>query len=282
MASEKRIEAMVWLLSRVDQKPVTSLMPAFEQLTGLTHQGLMDNWQANLEGKSTFMTSCNAFVIQYSHGIQLPSKYVSFDISDIKKRLADDSKSHAWVDSADGMAPDSGDICIWAEGQHMGICTQAKSVLDSGYVDGEWYTIEGGQNHRVLINPTPLDDKGKPAPTIDRKKSYDSIKWKKYSTFLASRLHGWIDIDKYFHGPTGDPEFKPKTEARNRQWISRDGEIVHPDAPGGSGGLGYFAVNRTLPEDPFTPGQLPHPRSPEGRLVDPLKIMQVQKDYDMS
>lgn len=281
MTSQKRIDAMVWLLSKVGKEQVTSLMPEFTSLTGLTHQGLMDNWQANLEGRANFLTCCNGFVIHYCHGINLPSRYATFDISVIKNLLEEARAPYAWIPAGNGR-PDSGDVCIWAKGQHMGICTQAKSVLDEHYHDGAWYTIEGGQNNRVLMKPAPLDDKGKEVPTIDRVRSFDSIKWKKYDNFSADLLHGWIDIDKYFYGPTGIPNFKAKAEAMNRQWFSRESEVAHPNAPAGSGGLGYFSAHGTFPEDPFHRGQLPHPRSPEGRLVDPLKISKLQKDYDMS
>ncbi len=280
MVSEKRIDAMVWLLSRVGKEQVTSLMTEFESLTGLTHNKLMNNWQANLEGKSHKITCCNAFVIQYCHGINLPFKYASFDVSVIKRYLDEEHKQYAWVTSGEGM-PDSGDICIWVK-QHMGICTQAKCVLDNDYHIGEWYTIEGGQNNTVLKKPAPLDQYGKEIPTIDRNRSFDSIKWKKYPNFPASSLRGWIDIDKYFYGPTGIQDFRSKAEAWNRQWISRDSEVAHPNAPAGAGGQGYFSANGTFPEDPFNRGRLPHPRSPGGRFVDPLKILQFKNDYDRS
>ncbi|WP_319585982.1 hypothetical protein [uncultured Desulfobulbus sp.] len=249
MTSQKRIDAMVWLLSKVGKEQITSLMPEFVSLTGLTHKRLMDSWQAHLEGNPSFLSCCNAFVIQYCHGINLPDKYVNFDTSVIKSLLVADRKEHAWVASGEGM-PDSGDICIW-KGTHMGICTQAMKALDpNDYKEGQWYTIEGGQTNQVLVTPTPLKD-GKKFPTIDRDKSFDSIKRKKYQNFPADSLQGWIDIDKYFYGSTGNPDFKPEAEARNRQWINRDGNVAHPGAPDGSGGLGYFRANGTLPEDPF-------------------------------
>jgi hypothetical protein len=152
--TQKRIDAMVWLLSKVGKEQITSLMPEFYPLTYITHKELMDSWQAHLEGNPKFLTCCNGFVIQYCHGINLPSKFANFDPSVIKDLLVKAGKPDAWVSSGDGM-PDSGDICIWAKGQHMGICTQAKSALDgdykngkwnSKYKDGEWYSIEGGQN----------------------------------------------------------------------------------------------------------------------------------------
>jgi len=54
-------------------------------------------------------------------------------------------------------------------------------------------------------------------------------------------------------------------------WIHQDGEVVHPASPAGNGGPGLFASAHSLSFEP-EPGGLPHPNSPVGRTLDPLKI----------
>lgn len=49
-------------------------------------------------------------------------------------------------------------------------------------------------------------------------------------------------------------------------WISREGKVVHPDAPAGSGGLGRFRTAGSLGAEGNDPLDTRHPRSPSVRL----------------
>lgn len=49
-------------------------------------------------------------------------------------------------------------------------------------------------------------------------------------------------------------------------WISREGDVVHPDAPAGSGGLGRFRTAGSLGSEENGPFDARHPRSPSVRL----------------
>lgn len=67
----------------------------------------------------------------------------------------------------------------------------------------------------------------------------------------------------------GDPEDekpKPPTVPEPSPWISREGDVVHPDAPAGSGGLGRFRTAGSLGNEGSEPGSARHPRSPSLRF----------------
>jgi hypothetical protein len=69
-------------------------------------------------------------------------------------------------------------------------------------------------------------------------------------------------------GDSEDEKPKPPTVPEPSPWISREGDVVHPDAPAGSGGLGRFRMAGSLGEGE-EPGSTRHPKSPSIR-VDPL------------
>jgi hypothetical protein len=48
-------------------------------------------------------------------------------------------------------------------------------------------------------------------------------------------------------------------------WISREGDVVHPDAPAGSGGLGHFRTAGSFGSEGNDPFGARHPRSPSLR-----------------
>jgi hypothetical protein len=54
-------------------------------------------------------------------------------------------------------------------------------------------------------------------------------------------------------------------------WIDQDRQVAHPAAPHKKGGPGFFASADPLSFD-SEPGDLPHPNSPAGRTLDPLRI----------
>lgn len=69
-------------------------------------------------------------------------------------------------------------------------------------------------------------------------------------------------------GDSEDEKPKPPEIPQPSPWISREGVVVHPDAPAGSGGLGRFRMAGSLGEG-IEPGSSRHPKSPSIR-VDPL------------
>lgn len=69
-------------------------------------------------------------------------------------------------------------------------------------------------------------------------------------------------------GDSEDEKPKPPEIPQPSPWISREGDVVHPDAPAGSGGLGRFRMAGSLGEG-NEPGATRHPKSPSIR-VDPL------------
>ena len=69
-------------------------------------------------------------------------------------------------------------------------------------------------------------------------------------------------------GDSEDAKPQPPTVPEPSPWISREGDVVHPDAPAGSGGLGRFRTAGSLGEG-NEPGAARHPKSPSIRF-DPL------------
>lgn len=63
-----------------------------------------------------------------------------------------------------------------------------------------------------------------------------------------------------------DGKPKPPTEPGPSPWISREGEVVHPDAPAGSGGLGRFRTPGSLGAEGNDPFDVRHPRAPSVRF----------------
>ncbi len=278
----------------------------FFEITGYTHTQLMDIWENhhNIPIKG-WTSSCLNFVMHYLDYMKLPRELVAtFDTVKIKDFLKTKYKDYAWRDPSEALWPSPGDICIWP-GQHVGISLDVfyneyfiDQIIEGGDVDEAiiaWRTVEGGQCTPPKWLPMAYDEKRQRNwQKVDRINCFDSVKRKTYpddsaapqlAKFTRKTLQGWIDIDRFFYASAdGAPDLKTnaEVEARNRHWLNREGQVADPNSPDGSWGNGYFSTNGILPEDPFNRGRLPHPRSPEGRLVDPLKIMRFRKDYDMS
>lgn len=64
----------------------------------------------------------------------------------------------------------------------------------------------------------------------------------------------------------GDAESKPPKLPEPGPWISREGEVVHPDAPAGSGGLGRFRAAGSLGSGTTEPGIVRDPKAPSVRF----------------
>jgi hypothetical protein len=63
-----------------------------------------------------------------------------------------------------------------------------------------------------------------------------------------------------------DENPKPPAVPGPSPWISREGEVVHPDAPAGSGGLGRFRTPGSLGAEGNDPFDVRHPRAPSVRF----------------
>jgi hypothetical protein len=61
-------------------------------------------------------------------------------------------------------------------------------------------------------------------------------------------------------------------QAVSSPWTNIDGQLVHPDAPAGGGGPGYFRT-AGIPSGDESPVNLPDPWSPAAMSLDPLEIL---------
>ncbi len=64
----------------------------------------------------------------------------------------------------------------------------------------------------------------------------------------------------------GDDEKEAPLDRGPSPWISREGEVVHPDAPAGSGGIGRFRMAGSLGSDGNGADDVRHPRAPSVRF----------------
>lgn len=275
----KRKEATEWLTRHfpreTGQKRSDILKDGFREFTNHPHAYFIEQWKANSKE-----TSCKDFTIRYCNIIGMAGELGGWNAKKCLNRL---DKSYAWVDSTPNNVPEIGDICFWSNGFHVGVSMGADIGMptDSQWSTLEvttWYSVEGGQDQIIR------DGKG----NLVENRSFAWVKWKKYPDskpalggiptprYAPSMLQGWISLDRYFYGD--DPEYWPdlanialQDELGEELWVNREGEIVHPNAPDGAGGPGYFCSAGSLATDPFKHG-LPHPLSPTSRYIDPLKL----------
>jgi len=256
----------------------------FRYFTNLTHDQIIAKWKAGDP-----MTTCKDFTRRYCQEVLgIDGTIGNIDPVSVKNYLQGEGKSHAWVDSDRTRVPEVGDICYWknAQGQNthvnishhmvMGVYTDD---LDNPYIPKVevWYTVDGGQDHKppkFKLEESFAWIRGLPRPYHPPLGTDIQID-KGYSPDL---LWGWVSLDLYFYWPDPsqfDPEKFASQQAANDDptrslWRSQDGPKVHPDAPEGAGGPGYFCSAGTLSADPFKHG-LPHPLAPDARYTDPLK-----------
>jgi hypothetical protein len=80
---------------------------------------------------------------------------------------------------------------------------------------------------------------------------------------------GWFTMTKSVGPPPGALPDTPAARKTGSLWLNGDGEVVHPDAPRGGGGRGFFRRAGCLFAEAFV---LPHPKSAAARTLDPLVI----------
>jgi hypothetical protein len=70
-----------------------------------------------------------------------------------------------------------------------------------------------------------------------------------------------------------------RIDAPGSLWLTEAGQVVHPEAPAGSGGPGDFRLAAPLDADAFHHG-LPHPWASAARTLDPLVIQMAQTNQN--
>ncbi len=208
--------------------------------------------EANWKKPGQFMTTCLSFVLTYAKHLGYQMKFpggfmASFEVATAlarcdmgtpgKPRFVD--KSHAWVPFGGKKRPGYGDVVLFKHNDnenHIGISLGVAADTDS------WETAESGQGGPAL--------------------KHDAIE--KFTQQYLSRAHlGWVDIDLYFNGP---PKPQGPQGTTGSLWINDERRLVHPNAPDGGGGPGYFRHAGVYAPDDGTHG-LPHPSSPASRKV---------------
>lgn len=155
----------------------------FTDLTGMTHDGLQENWK-----NGGIKTSCNSFVATYAGaGIGIAREGRSLGQFGLDKKLKAWNKSYAWITPTEGARPKYGDIFELANRLHQGIS------LD--FEDDVWNTAEGGQGGKST--------------------GYDIIKRKRSQQEGNVLIHdkggprgvmkGWVDIELFADGPPPPP-----------------------------------------------------------------------------
>jgi hypothetical protein len=232
----------------------------FKTITGLGHEDLVAAWKTQ-EGKlikdKATLTSCNSFVGIYSRSIGLDYLGV-FDFAVILKKL---KKEHAWVVATADVRPKYGDI-VRHKAFHVDI------ALD--FVGDKWNTVDGGQGG-PQYGKDEEDDQGR--KIVGKLIGGHDIVKRVERTYDATKLQGWVDLELYLGASAQPPTPQQPTDngATGDLWLNEDGDVIHPDAPDGGGGPGYFRSAGILCGDPFADG-LPHPWSPAARYLDPLAI----------
>jgi hypothetical protein len=159
------------------EKASIATNPKFQELTGMSHATLLNNWKTG-----GILTSCNAFVMKAGQAVGVRG-LGGFDVENTMGSLG---KRHCWITPLSGEKPQFGDVFE----------TRSKSP-DKDYFnlhvgihlsfDGDdWYTIEGGQ--------------GGPGSGVDK---VARVK-KKYNT---AHMLGWVDMRLLVSGQPALPDW---------------------------------------------------------------------------
>jgi hypothetical protein len=241
---------------RSDRDPVL-----FQKLTGgVTHEVLMEDWK-----KGGIRTVCIDFVCWYAgqmgidiiSSIPRESRNPKVDgFFALKETLVKCGKGYAFVAATkDAPLPQCGDILRHGKGAfHVDVAL--------GFDGNVLLRAAGGQSSH-------------PRPSDDVSKEYDNVKRVRGSAqYDFSNLQGWLDIEKFF----GPPPEAPDGGKTGLLWFNGTGDVVHPDAPVGGGGPGFFRAASPLCAIAYY-DFLPHPHSPTARTLDPRRIQRQQEKW---
>jgi hypothetical protein len=145
----------------------------FTDLTGLTHQSLLENWAGG-----GILTSCNGLVGNACRAMGAPF-LGAFELEKLLKSLG---KGHAWVPANSGERPQKGDVFTAAGRLHMGVSL--------GFDGDTWLTVEGGQG----------------GPTS----GFDIVK-RKSGSFNPGSWEGWCDMRVFLDKRGPVPDWLPGT-----------------------------------------------------------------------
>jgi hypothetical protein len=150
----------------------------FADLTGQTHDKMMENWRAN-----GIQTACIDFAVTYAKRIGIIGSpktggVVIASLFEMEKSLIDAGKGYAWVNaSSKGAKPDVGDI-LRHKAYHVDVA--------AGWKDNKLIRVAAGQSNH-------------PRPTTSVENEYDALKWVAgTSDYDSTALLGWLDLDKFF------------------------------------------------------------------------------------
>ena len=274
MADDIRTKAETWLDTNVPDKLVITSNGAtagkFQTITGLTHDGLVKSWKAQEKkppGRRSILTSCNSFAGEYSRAVV----GVYLGAIDPHQFLTTIKKQHAWVAATGDARPKKGDI-VKGKGQHVFVSIKFDD-------NGKWHTVEGGQGGPQYATTQEKDVDGTPIWPL--KGGHDIVKRSEKDQYDSSQLEGWIDLELFVGAAAQPPAPRQQTDGgtTGRLWLNADGDVAHPDAPTGGGGLGHFRSAGILHADPFHDG-LPHPDAPVARTLDPLAVWKWEEELN--
>jgi hypothetical protein len=232
----------------------SDLNPAlFKKLTGgVTQEILMENWKSG-----GIRTVCIDFVCWYARemGIDIissiPPKLRNPKVDGffaLQETLTKCGKGYAYVAATkDGPRPECGDILRHGKGAfHVDVAV--------GFDDKVLLRAAGGQSSH-------------PRPKSDVSKEYDNVlRVRGKGPYDFSNLQGWLDIEKFFSAVE-----VPDRSKTGSLWFNESGDVVHPDAPAGGGGRGFFRAASPLCATEYY-DHLPHPHSSVIRTLDPSRI----------
>lgn len=266
-------------LAKVNKTEIRSDNDAalFNELTKQTHEKLMANW---LTGG--YQTCCIDFVCVYAAklGIDIigPIPKAQYNKNtdgyfQLEETLKKAGLSHCFVSAkTPGAKPKYGDI-LRHVAFHVDVCT--------GWVGEKMYRIQGGNSSHPRhpkdkdgnkIEGYPLEE-----DKVKIRKEYDNVmKMTPKTDYDSKAILGWLDIDKYFGATSPEITVDEKTGSL---WRNRNNELVHPDAPSGGGGPGFFRYAGS------TGGEFldfPHPDSAAARTLDPLELERRSRARRMS
>ena len=290
MANDIRGKARDWLDKAVlitDKQPQAVLIYSdgstavqFAAITNVTQTELEENWKAQAGKKPPrqCLTSCNGFVGCYARSIGLLdqpgfSKKEGLGIfyDPLVQFLKRHNKQDSWVPASEDIRPLPGDI-VWFKGTHVGVSID---------FDGEaWITEEGGQG-----GPKPYGS----APEYEYNPGgHDLVKRRNDRRYVITDLRGWLDIERFTASETETADADEPADdgvasnvcdggASECLWLTVEGKVVHPDAPAGGGGPGYFCCAGTLFGFPFFDEELLHPWAPAARHLGSVVASDLRK-----